>query len=73
MATLSFTLTGPALAEVIDVFGETYQATINGQPNPESKPEFARRQVIALLRNQVQVSRRVKAAAAADQTDPDIT
>lgn len=73
MPSLTFTLTSPALAEVVDAFGESYQATIGGQPNPETKAQYARRQVIALLKSHVRLYRKRIAAAASSQVDPDIT
>lgn len=49
MATLTFTFdTGTiTTAEILDAFAKAYnyQVTINGQPNPETKAVFARRQV----------------------------
>lgn len=55
MATLTFSFdTGPVtLSEIIDVFATAYnyQATVNGQPNPESKAQFTRRMVRQYIRD----------------------
>lgn len=73
MPTLSFTLSAGAASELNDCFGADYQPTINGQPNPETKTAFARRQIVALLKAHVVLYRKRMAAAAAQGTDPDIT
>jgi len=73
MPTISFTLSNAAQTELVDTFGVNYQATINGNPNPESKAVFARKQMIALLKQHVLLYRKRQAAAAAGTSEPDIT
>lgn len=74
MATLTITLSAAASNEVTDAFGAGYQATIDGQPNPETKAQYARRQIIAMLkRHVINYRERLAAAAAAQGVDPDIT
>lgn len=73
MPTLSFTLSTAASTEVTDAFGADYQPLIDGQPNPETKAQFARRQIVAFLKLHVREYRRREAAAAVAGTDPDIT
>ncbi len=64
MPTLTFTLSAEAVAELTDAFGAGYQSTINGQLNPETKVQFARRQIAAHLRENVILHRRRVAMAA---------
>ena len=83
MPTLTVTLSAAAANELTDAFGTAYQATIqtgvdaNGGPimgaNPETKNVFARRQVIALLKQHVLLYRKRQAAATMAPAEPDIT
>lgn len=73
MPTISLTLSTAAANELTDAFGENYPDTINGQPNPETKAQFAKRQLVALIKQQVMSFRRTQAAAAASAVDPEIT
>lgn len=67
MATLSFTFdTGNVpLSRIVDAFAirYRYQPTIDGQPNPETKAEFARRMVRAHI---IETVKSVDRAAAED-------
>ena len=73
MPTLSFTVSTAASNEITDAFAVDYQPVIDGELNPESKQQFARRQIIAFLKLHVVQHRRNVAAVAAAGTDPDIT
>lgn len=85
MPTLSITLSSAAVAELNDAFAELYgyQATVQTGtdaegnpimgPNPVSKAQFARQQVIAFMKERVQTYRRTEALKAASTADADIT
>lgn len=73
MPTLTLTLSAGASSELTDAFSAGYQATINGSPNPETQAQYARRQVIALLKEHVLLYRKRQAAATMSTVDPDIT
>lgn len=73
MATISFTVSNGTLTELIDTFGVNYQETIDGEPNPQTKQQFARAQIIAMFKQAVHLHRKRAAASAASQADPDIT
>jgi hypothetical protein len=74
MPTITLTISASAASELNDTFGVGYQATLpSGQPNPETKQQFARRHIIALLKQHVMLYRKRQAAAAIAATEPDIT
>lgn len=74
MPTISLTLSTAAATELTDAFGVDYQATLpDGSANPEPKAQFARRQLIAMVKEHVLLYRRRQAAAAASASEPDIT
>lgn len=56
MATISLTYTGTAaaLTRVVELNAQYYgyEETIDGQPNPESKQEFVRKQLLKMLTRQ---------------------
>lgn len=70
MATLTLTYdTGNVtLATIMNAFAEEYgyQDTINGQPNPESKADFARRIVRQYIVSVIRANNLRHARAAAD-------
>ena len=80
MATLTITIKDAYVPEMIEVFGEHYQATIldvdgvTEIPNPQTKAQFANQEVIRQIR-QFFIKRKVMnyrermAAGAVDQTD----
>lgn len=55
MATISVTIPNAILNRVTDgICGQySYQATINGSPNPETKAQFAQRMVREFIKNTV--------------------
>jgi hypothetical protein len=73
MPTITFTVSVAQGTEITNCFGAGYQDTIDGQPNPETKTQYARKQIIVLLKENVLLYRRREAAALAVTTDPDIT
>jgi hypothetical protein len=67
MPTLSLTLTDAALAKLVDAMCDVYRysATLpNGNANPETRAQFARRMVIVQLKQQVRQAEGRKAQAA---------
>lgn len=52
MAQLSITIPDAVAARVNNAFADAYgyQATINGQPNPQTKAQFAKARVIDFIR-----------------------
>lgn len=55
MATISITIPNPVVNRVIDAMCNiySYQPIINGQPNPITKQEFARLQLIKFMKEAV--------------------
>jgi hypothetical protein len=52
MATISITVNNAQLATVVDAMASVnnYQELIGGEPNPESKSDFARRMLVQYVR-----------------------
>lgn len=74
MATLTLTLSDAAMAELRDAFGENYRATLpNGSPNPQTKAQYSRQQLIDWIKTYIRDYRRRQAALAAAADEPDIT
>lgn len=65
MAQLTITIPDAQTARVFDAFAAAYgyQATIDGQPNPQTRAQFARQKVIEFIKNTVKAQ---EAQAAAD-------
>lgn len=55
MAQITINIPDAVLPRVINAFAAMYgyQATINGQPNPVTKPQFAKQKVIEYVRRVV--------------------
>lgn len=71
MATITLTIGNGTLTDLINAFGETYQATLpDGTPNPQTKVQFAKEQVRQMLKSQVIEYKKRQASPPAD---PDIT
>ena len=75
MPIISFTLSPAAIAEFIDAmcFLYQYQATIDEAPNPEPRATFARRMLVAHMKERVNEYRIQRAVLAAKDADADIT
>lgn len=74
--TISLQLSDAAAAEVVNALCAqyNYQATDgDGQPNPETPAQFARRMLIQWVKGVVLTQRRATALAAIDTTDPAVT
>ncbi len=54
MPQLTLNLSAQHLARLLDCFGDGWQATVNGAPNPETKPQFAKRRLREQLAATVQ-------------------
>ena len=70
MAALTFTASAADLTRITNALCAQYgyRATINGAPNPEGKPEFAKRMMIRDLKQRTQQYERQAAIAAAVAT-----
>ena len=53
MANITFTIQDADLQDYIDAFGQDYQATIDGEPNPQTKAQFAKKIVAGILASEV--------------------
>lgn len=75
MPTVSITLSASATAEVNDAFAALYgyRATIDGQPNPESKAQFTKRKIIEFIKERVITYRKQVALATVNSANVDIT
>ena len=77
MATIAFTLSAAHLTRTVDALGARwgYQTLINGQPNPQSKSEFVRLKIAAVIRSEVRAHEVAEAQAvtAGAITDIDVT
>lgn len=77
MPTITFTLSAEHLTRLVDAICEThgYEATINGQPNPETKNAFAKRMYAIQMRDTVREYERLEALKVAQSslTSIDIT
>lgn len=69
MAQVTFTIPNEIVTRVLDgiAYANGYQDEIDGQPNPESKPDFARRMIRTYMKQcVVSYEARVAGEAAAD-------
>lgn len=77
MAIISFTVPDAAMPELVDALcalPPAYSPTLpDGSPNPVTKAQYARQQLIAYMRRMVLTYRRAQAEAAINATPPDIT
>ena len=77
MATLTFSFdTGSVtLSDLNDALATEfgYQATINGQPNPETKAQYNRRILGRWIRDAYRNGKRKELVAAAEASVPDVT
>lgn len=73
--TLTYNTGSVPLSRIVDAFAVqyNYQATINGQPNPESKAEFARRMVGLHIKSIVREQEEQAAVRAAVGAVSDVT
>lgn len=53
MAQITFTIPDAKMPTVIDAWSEGYQDTIDGQPNPQTKQQFAKQQMAAMIKVKV--------------------
>jgi hypothetical protein len=55
MPTISFEMSAEHLTRLVNALSEAhgYQATIDGQPNPETKAAFAKKVAASILRGEV--------------------
>ena len=75
MPIISFTLSPAAIAEFIDAMCFLYQypAMVGDEPNPETRATFARRMLVAHMKERVNEYRIQRAVLAAKGADADIT
>lgn len=63
-------LTAPQRNRFINAWGMTYRATINGQPNPQTKADYAVDQMIKALREKVATEESLAARNAVVVSEP---
>ncbi len=71
MPTISLTLSASDLTRAVDALGTRwgYQATIDGQPNPQTKGEFVRLRIGQWIKGEVHAHELGTAQAAVTVTD----
>ena len=71
---IQFTIQDIDLQDYIDAFGADYQETIDGEPNPQTKAQFAKQQAANVLASEVLNYRKAKQRANLASVDkPNIT
>lgn len=66
MAEVKFTIPDNKLSLFIDAFSENYQETIDGEPNPETRAQYARRMLLIMVKQRVWKHQRAQIMAAAE-------